>query len=68
MVIIDTNYHGLVDATCQVSYKSPNRRFGPVVLEIILKGSYNIWAWRSSWSCAQHHAIKFYIPRLKKLA
>ena len=28
MVIIYTNYDGLVDATCQVSCKSPNRSSG----------------------------------------
>ena len=37
MVIIYTNYDWLVDATCQVSCKSPNHRFGPVVLKNILK-------------------------------
>ena len=24
-----------------------------------LKGFYHIWAWRPSWSCDQHHVIKF---------
>ena len=27
-----------------------------------LKGFYNIWAWRPSWSCNQHHVIKFSFP------
>ena len=46
------------DATYQVSWKSAcrirRRRF--------LKGLYNIWAWRPSWSCDQHHVIRFSFP------
>ena len=31
----------------------------PVPEKNILKGFYHIWAWRPSWSCDQHHIIKF---------
>ena len=24
------------------------------------KGFYHIWAWRPSWSCDQHHVIRFH--------
>ena len=27
--------------------------------EDFLKGFYHIWAWRQSWSCDQHHVIRF---------
>ena len=32
--------------------------------EHILKGFYhiNVWAWRPSWSCDQHHVIRFSFP------
>ena len=26
------------------------------------KGFYNIWTERSSWSCDQHHAVRFSFP------
>ena len=56
-VIIWTNYDGLAvsNATYQVLWKLVHRfhrrRFS--------KGFYHIWAWRPSWSCGQHHVIKF---------
>ena len=34
---------------------------GLPVPEKILKGFYHIWAWRPSWSCDQHHVIRFFI-------
>ena len=27
--------------------------------EDFFKGFYHIWAWRPSWSCDQHHVIRF---------
>ena len=29
------------------------------------EGFYHIWAWRPSWSCDQHHVIKFSFLYLK---
>ena len=33
----------------------------------LLKGFYHIWAWQPSWSCDQHHVIRFSFPCTKKL-
>ena len=30
--------------------------------EEYFKGFYHIWAWRPSWSCDQHHVIRFLFP------
>ena len=32
-----------------------------------LKGFYHIWMWQPSWSCDQHHVIKFSFPCTWKL-
>ena len=34
----------------------------PVPEKKIFKGFYHIWAWRPSWSCDQHHVIRFLFP------
>ena len=34
----------------------------------IFKGMYHIWAWRPSWSCDQHHVIRFSFPCTSKLS
>ena len=65
MVIIYTNYDGLVDATCQVTCKSPNRSSG--------SGKYferfiTYMGMAAIVAMCQHHAIIFYFPRMKKLA
>ena len=35
---------------------------GPRFRRRFLKGFYHIWAWRTSWSCDQHHVYKFSFP------
>ena len=55
---------GVPDATYQVSSKSA-RRFRR---RRFLKGFYHIWAWRPSWSCDQHHVIRFSFPCTWKLS
>ena len=39
---------------------------GLQVPEKILKGFYRIWAWWPSWSCDQHHVIRFFISMYLK--
>ena len=34
----------------------------PVLEQKIFEGFYHIWAWRPSWSCDQHHVIRFSFP------
>ena len=36
--------------------------------EDFLKGFYHIWAWQPSWSCDQHHVIRFSFPCTCKLS
>ena len=36
----------------------------PVPEKKIFMGFYHIWAWQPSWSCDQHHVIKFSFPYL----
>ena len=46
---------GVPNATYQVLWKSAH----PFQSRRFLKAFYNIWVWRPSWSCDQHHVIKF---------
>ena len=39
--------------------KFRGNRPGGAGVEDFLKGFYHIWAWRPSWSCDQHHVIRF---------
>ena len=36
--------------------------------EDFLKGFYHIWALRPSWSCDEHHVIRFSFPCTLKLS
>ena len=42
-------------------YISSFVEIGLPVPEKIFKDFYHIWAWRPSWSCDQHHVIRFCI-------
>ena len=47
---------------CSPRYYLPSFvEIGQPVPEKIFKGFYHIWAWRPSWSCDQHHSIRFFI-------
>ena len=36
--------------------------------EDFLKGFYHLWMWPPSWSCDQHHVIRFSFPCTCKLS
>ena len=56
-VIIWTNYDGLESKMLHTKFRG--NRSTASGEEAFFKGFYHIWAWRPSWSCDQHHVIKF---------
>ena len=54
------NYDGLEPPMLHTKFRG-NQPAGSGV-EDFLKGFSHIWAWRPSWSCDQHHIIRFSFP------
>ena len=64
-VIIWTNYDGLESPMLHTKFCG--NRVHRFLRRRFLKGFYHIWAWQPSWSCDQHHVIKFSFPCTWKL-